>query len=250
MTNKVILPLSPTDMVEFFKNKEQSYVIDYEKSVENLTNPKFLLMYVANLGLKCEIDKVDHELMAEYMILKEFTDITNLRENHANILYLAKFGEMLKIESEYSWKIDDCIDFAKTHHDILIPQMAFTNSIPLYIFSRLYAEEGELYGPLKEEIVQHEEPGQIDEIGYSLIKLFTLKEFLLAYLAKNIPLQEQVYFTRYFDEYMFSGSNLFSYVFSEKNIYANIIHLLTSESSDDKQRLDDVINDMKSILPN
>ena len=120
MVSNTVLPLSPTDMVEFFKNKDVEYTIDYEASLKNLNSPKFLLMYIANLGLKCNIDTVTTELMVDYMQLKEFADILNFKLTHANILYLAKFGEMLFTENEYTWSMEECIDFAKNHNGILL----------------------------------------------------------------------------------------------------------------------------------
>lgn len=222
---KVTLPLSPTDMVGFFKDKTKTYLIDYHASLENLNNPKFLLMYIANLGLSCNIDIITPELLKEYMQLKEFSDILNLKRTHANVLYLAKYGEMIYGDHEYLMSFDDCVEFASTHHKLLIHQMAFLNSIPLYILTRMGAKDGDDAGRLNHELVTTVSNEQYDEIGYSLVKLFTIKDFLLAYLHTNVALEDQIYFTRYFDEYMFSGSNIFSYVFNDKNAYAGLFEL-------------------------
>ena len=78
-----------------FEDRDRIFFIDYEKSVENMNNPKFLLMYVANLGLNCMIDKVTPELLENYMTMREATNIINLRYVHANVLYLAKYGDVL-----------------------------------------------------------------------------------------------------------------------------------------------------------
>lgn len=248
---KIVLPLSPTDMVAFFADKEQEYLIDFHESIKNLSNPKFLLMYIANLGLTCNIDVITPKLLEEYMQLKEFCNVVNLKLTHANVLYLAKYGEVLYTEQDRLLSLDDSIDFAMTHHNILIHQMAFLNSMPLYILTRLGAKEGDRYGPLKERLVTLESDEQYDEIGYSLIQLFTVPDFLLAYLHTNIPLEDQIYFVRYFDEYMFNGGNIFSYVFHEKNAYAGLFQLVSDMDAGDDEATTTVTNllaDMQAIL--
>lgn len=238
-------------MVEFFKNKDVEYTIDYEASVKNLSNPKFLLMYIANLGLKCNIDTITTELMVGYMELKEFADILNLKLTHANILYLAKFGEMLFTDDEYVWSLDESIDFAKTHHDLLISQMAFLNSIPLYILTKLNAPEGEAHGPLKDQLINTTCDEKFDCIGYSVIQLFAVTSFLLRYLHANIPLEDQIYYTQYFDEYMFNGSNMFAYIMNDKNEYAGLCQLAADADAGDKDAvalLYDLMDKMNTIV--
>ena len=214
-------------MVEFFKNKDKHYIIDSDASVKNLVSPKFLLMYIANLGLHCDIDNITPELILEYMKLKEFTNIANLQYTHANILNLAKHGEMLYSEDAGLMPMDECIEVAKNNNELLIHQLALINSIPLYILTRLGASEDEPFGPLYDTVITHKTNDQFDDIGYSVIKLFSIPDFLLSFLSTNIPIEDQIYFTRYFDEYMFNGSNIFSYIFNNKNAYAGLCQLLS-----------------------
>jgi len=249
---KIVLPLTPTDMVEFFKDKNQAYLIDYHASLANLSNPKFLLMYIANLGLNCNIDVITHELMDEYMRLKEFSEVQNLKITHANILGLAKHGDMFYTDHPHLWSIDECIDFATQHHSLLIPQMAFVNSIPLYMLTKLGAGEGEEFGPLHDTLITTVTDEQFDEIGYSVVKLFTIKDFLMAYLCTNIPLSDQIYYTRYFDEYMFNGGNIFSYVFNDKSAYAGLITLAAEMDAGDTvagDKIKQLMIDMQAMLP-
>lgn len=251
MVNKTVLPLSPTDMVAFFKNKDAEFTIDYEASLANLSNPKFLLMYIANLGLKCNIDTITPKLMKEYMQLKEFADILNLKLTHANILYLAKFGEMLFTDNEYLWSMDDCIEFAKNHNSLLLNQMAFLNSIPLYVLTKLNATEGEQHGPYKDLLVRTVSDEKFDDIGYSTVQLFTVSSFLLRYLHANVPLEDQIYYTQYFDEYMFNGSNIFAYIMNDKNEYACLCQLAASADAGDADAittLEDIMNKMNTII--
>lgn len=250
--NKVTLPLSPTDMVGFFNDKSTEYLIDYHASVKNLNNPKFLLMYIANLGLSCNIDIITPELLLEYMQLKEFSEVQNLKRTHANVLYLAKHGDMLYTDHDLVMPMDDCIAFIINNRALLMHQMAFVNSIPLYMMTRLGVQEGDECGPLKKQLVQHTSNCQYEELGYSLIKLFTIKDFLLAYLHTNIPIEDQIYFTRYFDEYMFNGGNIFSYVFNEKNAYAGLFDLAAVVETEDTtaaNTINTLMTQMQAMIP-
>jgi len=185
------------------------------------------------------------------MQLKEFADILNLKLTHANILYLAKFGEMLFTENEYTWSMEECIDFAKNHNGILLNQIAFLNSIPLYILSKLNAPEGETHGPFKEQLVTTVSDEKYDDIGYSVIQLFTVSTFLLRYLHANVPLEYQIYYTQYFDEYMFNGSNMFAYIMNDKNEYAGLCQLAANADAGDEDAitlLNDLMDKMNTII--
>ena len=74
-----------------------------------------------------------------------------------------------------------------------------------------------------------------DEIGISIPLLFGFEDFLLMYLHQNIPVEDQLYFTRYFDEYIFGGKNLFAFFDSEENSFMGLVKLATAAASGDKQ---------------
>lgn len=222
-------------------------MIDYEKSIQKITSPKFILLYIANMGMVCNIDKITPELMSEYMKLNEFSDIANLHHTHANILHLAKYGEMLSDDVDWAWTIDECIDFAQVNHSILIPQLAFINSMPLYLLTHMSAEGNNINKRNYDTIVSLQTNERIDEIGYSVIKLLTLSGFLLSMLRTNIPLSHQIYFTSYFDECIFNGNSLFAYMFDGNNEYTGLVVLITEAVSENGE---DAMATLSSLMHN
>ena len=244
--NKTTLPLSPQQMVEFFKNKDEKLTIDYNKSLYNVKSPKFLLMYIANLGLTCDVDVVTDELLYEYLTLTEFTDIQNLQYIHANILYLGKYGEVLYDELLTYYSVDDMIRFIQANPTLIQTQMAFINSMPLFIDAHKGIGEDE---PNKEHAKKSTDK-LYDELGFSIISLFSLSDFLMSYLRLNIDIKDQIYFTRYFDEYMYGGKNLFGLFNNNMNSYMGLVQLVTDAEHDAeaKQVLDDLTNTMTNIL--
>jgi len=238
---KITLPLSPPLMVEFFKDKTTEYFIDYDASLNNLQSARFLLMYIANLGLTCNVDKITDEFVAEYMMLREFATINNVKVAHANILYYGKYESLFyQDDGEDDWiKMFDeqrIENFIRLYPDIVLVQKAFLNSMPLYILSR---QGIDAENPNTEQI-RNAFKGKVtdqlfEQIGFPLLMLFSQKDFLMMYLRENVPLIDQIYFTRYFEEYMFGGKSLFAYFASPKNAYMGLVQLLTNINQGDEQ---------------
>ena len=240
MTDKITLPLEPEDMVEYFKNKDKKYLVDYEASIENMQSPRFMLMYIANLGIVCDVDVITDELLVEYMRMKDVTEIVNLRMVHANVLFFGKYEYVLYVDNEDaaigSYDADDLTRVIQANPHLVLTQMALLNSLPLFIFSRHGASSEDEHGL---EDVRNSLPDGVlidntlhEDIGFAILRLFTLEDFLLMYLAKNVEVTSQIYFTRYFEEYMFSGRNLFYYINRDANAYMNLIRLATTSLTD------------------
>jgi len=238
MSELTVLPLSPEDMVEFFKDKERRYTIDYRGSLENLQSPKFLLTYIANLGIRCDMNECPDELMAEYMILKEQAPVRNLCIAHGNILSMGKHGEMWEDVDEL-FDVERTVAFIQNHPDLVLMQMAFLNSLPLFTLTRMDLEpdsgEGEpnIREHLPEGVVETD--AAYEELGFTLLDLIMKEDFLLYYLHDNPPMEDQIYFTRYFEEYMFGGRNLFYYLYKETNGYMSLVRLATLAAKGDEE---------------
>lgn len=204
MTHKIIkLPLSPTDMVEFFKDKSVLHVIDVDNTADDM-NERSMLLYLANLGIHCSFTRITNELMAEYIVLKETVDSPDLIGVHANILGYIKYQEILYPELESAFPVDRIIDFAEANAETLAEQLVFLDSFLLYAMSRQEdVSASELSSNTDDEL--HE------SISLALISLLNFEDFMIMY-SRDIPrLSEQTYYTRYFDDYMFRGKNLFDY---------------------------------------
>lgn len=198
---KVALPLSPNDMVEFFKDKSQFYEVDMETSLKDMTE-RSLLSYLANLGINCTFTKVTPTLMKEYMFMKDFVNSPMLAAIHANIVYFLKYDEIAYSFAEEDFGIDDIRQFVLDNDELIVEQCVFLDSFLLFAATR--KEDSEVkYENVDEEL--H------DEIGFSVLRLLTFDDFMLTYSKSIPPLEDQVYYTKYFDDYMFKGQNLFHY---------------------------------------
>lgn len=208
MTDKIVtLPLSPTDMVEFFQDKTQAYLVDLDETMKSL-DERSILLYLANLKIKASFTKVTHKLLKEYMSLKDFVDVPMLTAVHANVLSYVKYGEIFFEEATELFSVDDITTFAKDNVDVVADQCVFLDSFFLYIVTRELKED--------EEVTQTElfDNDLHDTLGFTLISLITYQDFMIMYMRSMPDLDHQTYYSRYFDDYMFKGKNLFHYVHS------------------------------------
>lgn len=202
-TKLVTLPLSPADMVEFFKNKEQHYEIDVETTLQDMTE-RSMLLYLSNLGIRCSFSFVTPALMREYMVMKDFVEAPMLMAIHANILLFLKYHSFGYPAAEEYFDEEDTISFIEENQDLVIVQAMFLDSFLLYIETR------------RDESIEHvtEDDALYDELGFSVLKLLQYEDFMIIFSLEVPELEEQTYFTKYFDDYMFKGKNLFHYAAS------------------------------------
>lgn len=198
---KVVLPLASDEMVHFFTDKNKFVEVDFDESLKNMTE-RAMLLYVSNLGMKCAFNKVTHALISEFMTLKNFVDAPMLSAIQANILYYAKYQQIPYTIALDDFGCDKIHDFIFDNPELIIEQLLFLDSFLLYIETRKEDSECEKYNPDDE---LH------DELGFSLLKLLSFEDFMIIYSTEIPPLEEQTYYTKYFDEYMFQGKNLFYY---------------------------------------
>jgi len=234
MEKLVTLPLSPTDMVEFFKDKSQLHVIQYDETVEKM-NPKSMLTYLANLGISCVFTRITPELMLEFMRMKEFTNIPSLNAVHANILGFVKFNQVIYDRALSDFSVGEIITFAKENIDLVTEQCSFLDSMFLYMETRS--------GNPPDDVTQteHFDTNIYDTIGFSLIQLLSFDDFMIIWLMIIPEISTQTYYTRYFDDYMFRGKNLFAYASSSPGF--GLLSKIQSEQAGDEE----AIREMKAF---
>ncbi len=199
---KVTLPLSPEEMVEFFKDKDQFFEVDVAGTLDGMP-VRAMLQYISNLGLKCSFDSVSPSMMQEYMVMKNFVEAPMLAAIHANILCFLKYQDIPYMIALEDFDLESIKTFIDDNQDLVIEQAMFLDSFLLYMMT---CKEGAVMPegqPVDTEL--H------DELGFSLIKLLTHEDFMIVFSRKIPPLEEQTYYTKYFDEYIFKGKNLFYY---------------------------------------
>lgn len=230
--NKISLPLSPDIMVKFFQDKSIIFDIDFDASIQSLTESS-MIRYLSNLSITCTIDKITDDLLLQYMIINEVCNISNLTIAHANVLYFAKYGKVLYPHGLLDFNEDNMSAFIANNMEVIIVQLMFLDSMLLYFLTRDEKFKS-LYDNDNVDDTTHA------EIGFSFLKLFELSDFLLIY-SEDVPNpSDQTYYSRYFDDYMFGGKNLYSFV--PTNAYFGLIAKLTLGYEDE-----DVRNDLKSL---
>ena len=241
MTKKVTLPLTPDVMVEFFKDKSTVYEVDLEASLSAL-NERSMLTYLANLGINCSFTQVNDNLLREYLTMKNFTNIHVLQLIHANLLYYAKYNEVLYPETLELFNEEHMIEFLQANVDVIVEQLVFLDSMMLYMLTRSLGEDEE------QELTLLVDDQVYDEIGFSVIQLVDLSDFLICYSTVMPELDEQTYYARYFDEYMFQGKNLFHYACH--GAFFGLIAKITAarENADDQKELDTLDSCLRATL--
>lgn len=245
----VTLPLSPTQMVEFFKNKHVIYEIDYESSIKNLKNDSTLLRYIANLNIQCNINAITPELMVEYFKLSDVANIINLNKIYLNILFYAKYGQRYDANDDLIME-EHIQQFIIDNPVLVVIHDAFLNSIPLYVFTRPDLNKDlvkQFIGEYVDDINYKTVDNTVDELGFSILTPFNNGDFMLQYFQSNVAFENQIYFTRYFDEYMFNGKNLFFYFENENNSYFKLLKLLTNVNSGDIEAKENLTNLFKLL---
>lgn len=215
---KTTLPLSPDIMVEFFKNKDRQFLIDYDKTIENMS-PKSILIYLSNLQIHCEFTNIDENLISEYLFLRDRCNIMELDIFLANCLHYMKY-ESAYMDNDLFDKYGKII--IETHNNILTHYKNILDSSTLFLF--LSADE-----LIDEKDIPAPETYQ-DNIGFCFLNLYKIPDFLITFLNTILPISEQHNFSEYFDNdnYMFKGQNLFGYFSHEDNLFFKYAMILQS----------------------
>ncbi len=212
----VTLPLSPQHQVEYFKDKSILFRVDIPNS---RITPKQCLMTLSNMRIKAEIKGVTPELLLEYMTGKFVVETTNLAKICANIILGYKFQRMPYADVAEQFSLDQYTDFIFDNRELLDDWIQVIHSIPLYLAttskSFLEKEDCEAF---KNELTKID--GPLANVGANLSQVLALPEFLVLFNVNNdyTDLLARPYYTHYFDEYIFGGDRLISFLASDKYI--------------------------------
>ena len=134
------------------------------------------------------------------------------------------------------------IEFLQANVDVIVEQLVFLDSMMLYMLTRSLGEDEE------QELTLLVDDQVYDEIGFSVIQLVDLSDFLICYSTVMPELDEQTYYARYFDEYMFQGKNLFHYACH--GAFFGLIAKITAarENADDQKELDTLDSCLRATL--
>jgi len=198
----VTAPISIDELKKYFSNKETSYLIDYQNS--KLRADK-LLTYLGNLDLPADIDlttidqSLAEELMSSYFKLPVIVNVPSVERL---AIYIIAEAKGIVDTTVYS-------DFISANREILDSWISKIDSLTLYNMYILNSEE------IKVFVRSHPEDATDDVAGINFVSL--LKHDIFYTLYQKIEKHNLKYYSRYFDEYMFKGKNLYSFWANEFN---------------------------------
>lgn len=206
------VPISIENLKKYFENKEINFHIDYDNSV--LKEEKFLT-YLSNLDVPCDvnlnIENEEHQkLISIYMHMQNLVDITSFEEEVLCICLQA--AGVVEVQKEYE-------NFMEKNSQIINHWLQIFRSLSVYN-SYIIKEES-----IKKTCREKFENIKSEGVGNNFVNLLKYKNCDLLYFYNE---DEKLYFYEdLFEEYMFSGKNLFSF-YANKN---NKLFLLTWAST-------------------
>lgn len=193
-------PIPIEHLKEYFQDKNTRYIIDYGNS--ELKGEK-LLVYLGNLDLPCDIIYADdasmYEMIAAYMKFTHIVNIESLERSAMDLIFQRKgVKELFTPEA-----VEDNVDII----DHWIKRL---DSMTLYNMWTVDSDD------FKDFVTSHPEDNTDSLIGINFVSLLKYPEF---YDYFSIPIEESelTYYSRYFNDYMFKGNNLYSYWANENN---------------------------------
>jgi len=193
---ETILPIPIDDLKKFFEDKETFFIINLKDC--SLSNDK-ILTYLSNINVPCDILNPSLDLTKEYLHSKSLVSIPSLEKLTMNILFAYK-----RLDKEETYH-----NFIRENLDIIQKWESVLDSLVLY----------NIYTLQLDETTAHVESHPVDETddttGINFLSLLKHENFYYYYNA--ISEDNLKFYKKYFNDYMFKGSNLFEYWANENN---------------------------------
>lgn len=225
-------------MVQFFKDRANTvFVVDYAESLKALRTHQAILNYAANLKLNvvelinCDVTV---DLLHAFAVMRDQCRIDPLTKILANVLYFCKYGEVLYIDSFESFNFTKIVEYVTTHRESLLIQLAFLNSLPLYV-AISHDQTDQL--PVEGDWIKSRDTQVHPEISMNLFNLFTHEHFLIMFLERSVPLEDQIYFEAHFERHMYQGKSLFGLFGVAENTYFLMCKHVTDSIKDGLERV-------------
>lgn len=181
-------PIAIEDLKKYFEDKSTSFMIDY---AESELQGERLLVYLSNLDIPCDIKNYDKDLIQTYLKATMIVNIPSLEHEVINLLLALKLNEEVPFKEDLKiWekKID---------------------SLSLYNMYTINVPE------IQEWVAQFPEENTGDLEGINFISLLKHEETYT--LFEFVKQENLTFYSKYFNEYMFKGQNLYSYWAHENN---------------------------------
>ena len=196
-----IAPIAIEDLKKYFENKSVKFIIDYTNSKIKGTK---LLTYISNLDIPCDISFNDkneqEELLKEYLNSTVLCSVPSLEILTINLLL--EYKEIIENLIPYKNFITDNLEIIKQWESKL-------DSLTLY---NMYIVDS----PEMQEFAKGFPEDDTEELaGINFLSLLKHQDFFIYY--GKIKESNLKFYTKYFNEYMFRGKNLYSYWANENN---------------------------------
>ena len=192
---ETIAPISIENLKKHFTDKEVFYLIEYKNSE---LKGKKLLTYLSNLDLPADIKEPDLELVKEYLHSVTLVNIESLENIIIDILL--EYKNILKTEN-YKNFINENTDIISKWSDKL-------DSLSIFNMYIVNSDEFKDYA----KTFPADDTNSLE--GVNFVSLLKQERFYLFFNKLNNNIK---FYTRYFDDYMFRGKNLFEFWSTPKN---------------------------------
>lgn len=209
------LPLSPENQVKYFKDKSVLFRINVS---ESRITPRQCLMTLSNMRLKVEVADVSPEILHSFMTDRFIVETTNLAKIAANVILGYRYASLPYADVEPNFSIDQYAEFIEEHQDMIAKWCEVIAAVPMYL---LFCSQGfvddEALESLKKSVPHVE--GSVDGVGVNLSQVVALPEFLTLFFDEELIRESLTfaYYEHYFDEYIYSGKKLLSYLASDSH---------------------------------
>lgn len=181
-------PIGIDYLKQYFTDKTTTFIIDYEKS--ELKGQK-LLTYLSNLELPCDVKNYDEQFIKDYLETTALVNIPSLELDVIELLAQLKLGKSVPFK-----------------HDLLNWEKKI-DSLTLYNMNTIKSEQ------IKDWVKSFPEDDTNDLKGINFVSLIKNEEMYS--LFNNVKEKNLTYFTKYFNDYMFKGHNLYTFWANENN---------------------------------
>ena len=192
-------PIDIEDLKKHFENKEVKFLIDYAKS--DLKGEK-LLTYLSNLDLPCDLKNVDFNLLKDYFNTSSLVNCKMLEELAIEVLHVYKRVDPKTYNGPISKFISENLEVVESWVKKLDSMSLFN----MYCVKEdSFKEHAESY--------PHNDTDELN--GINFISLLSNTRFFKYY--GKVQEENLNFYTKYFNDYMFRGKNLYSYWANSNN---------------------------------
>lgn len=217
-------PISIDLLKEYFTDNSISFLVDYDNST---IKGEQLLTFISNIDIPIDLKFSDDsvfDIVEEYL---KFTSIVSVPSLERLVLQILM--HMKGIENNDKLQV-----FADRYSELLNHWLDRIESMAVY---NIYTIQ-----QLRTDITeQFEEDDTADLTGINFIKMLNYVDWYL--LTNDVRHQPKIY-TKYFNDYMFKGDNLFKYWATENNM----LYVATMAILDNESPLEQIADTLEEII--